>query len=477
MALTHGLGQLHNTVDSMRRFQGGNDALELRQGPKSLHGLRVRGGDKPRALVVLPRRQLRPDPGVIQTGGNRMRLGDLPVLVLQHVRAHAVQDAFGAAAERRRVAGRVDAVPAGLHAQELDGGVVGERVEHADGVTAAADAGDDRVGQFPDVLVQLLLGLVADDGLEGAHDGGERVRADGRADDVVSRGEVDDPGAEGLVDGVAQRAAACFDGDDGRAQQFHAEDVEGLAPHVFRAHVHHALHAELGADGGGGHAVLAGAGLGDDARLAQSPCEQDLAQGVVDLVAARVVEVFTFQPDVGSADVRREPVRQVQAAGPAHVRVVRAVLVPELGVMKGLVEALFQLGHAVHQRLGHVLSSELAEPRRLLRWVPGAVQRCELVGQAGPRRRVCVRHHVGRLRDGGLLLHKVNHVGLADYRSRGGVPFQLTTRHAGQVLLCVLGRLARRCLAQNRDDLTANHHALRQILHGQEMLPSADAEP
>ena len=61
------------------------------------------------------------------------------------------------------------------------------------------------------------------------------------------------------------------------AEHLHAEDVRLLPLDVDRAHVDDAGQAEARAGGGGGDAVLAGAGLGDDARLAHAPREQDLA--------------------------------------------------------------------------------------------------------------------------------------------------------------------------------------------------------
>jgi hypothetical protein len=66
------------------------------------------------------------------------------------------------------------------------------------------------------------------------------------------------------------------------------KDVEALAAHVLLAHVHHAFEAQQRADGGGGHAVLARAGLGDDAAFAHAPRHQRLAQTIVDFVRAGV---------------------------------------------------------------------------------------------------------------------------------------------------------------------------------------------
>ena len=74
-------------------------------------------------------------------------------------------------------------------------------------------------------------------------------------------------------------------GDDLGAQQFHAENVGLLPLHVGRAHEDLARQTEARAHGGGRDAVLAGAGLGNDALLAHALGEQDLAEAVVDLVA------------------------------------------------------------------------------------------------------------------------------------------------------------------------------------------------
>ncbi len=57
-------------------------------------------------------------------------------------------------------------------------------------------------------------------------------------------------------------------GPDLGAEQPHPKHVERLPLGIDLAHVHHALEAEQGGRGGRGHPVLAGAGLGHQARLA-----------------------------------------------------------------------------------------------------------------------------------------------------------------------------------------------------------------
>ena len=83
----------------------------------------------------------------------------------------------------------------------------------------------------------------------------------------------------------------------GGAEQLHAHDVERLAAHVLGAHVDAALEAEQRAGGGRRHAVLSGAGLGDDPALPHPPGEQCLPQRVVDFVRARVGQILTLEED------------------------------------------------------------------------------------------------------------------------------------------------------------------------------------
>lgn len=79
---------------------------------------------------------------------------------------------------------------------------------------------------------------------------------------------------------------AGFDGDDFGAEHFHPEHVQCLAITIDFAHVDDAFEAEHGAYGGGGDAVLAGSGFGDDARFAHAAGQEDLADGVIDFVSA-----------------------------------------------------------------------------------------------------------------------------------------------------------------------------------------------
>lgn len=115
-------------------------------------------------------------------GRDGVRLDDLTIAILQHVRAHTVQHTWRSLAQRCTVTIRVYAVAACLDADQAHALVLDEGVEEADGVGAAADARNDGIGKLALLLLKLLLDLLADDALEVANHGGEGVRADGTAD-------------------------------------------------------------------------------------------------------------------------------------------------------------------------------------------------------------------------------------------------------------------------------------------------------
>ena len=235
-----------------------------------------------------------------------MGVGDLAVLVGEDRRARAVQDGRATGAERGG-AGRLDA-------DEPDVRVVDEGGEHADRVRAAADTGDDDLRERAFLLEELRARLAADHRLQLGDELGIRRRADARADHVVRRLDVRDPVADRGARGLLERLRPDLDGLDRRAEEAHPLDVRRLTAHVLGAHVDDALEPEAGARRRGCDAVLAGAGLGDDPPLAESPGEDDLADRVVDLVRAGVVEILALQVDalprreaLGARDRRRTP--------------------------------------------------------------------------------------------------------------------------------------------------------------------------
>ena len=161
------------------------------------------------------------------------------------------------------------------------------------------------------MLDHLRAGLAADDALKLAHHGGERVRSGGSAEQIMGGFEARRPVAQRLIDRILQCAPTAFHRNDVRPHQLHAEDVQLLPVDVLRAHVNDRLEAQQSTNDRGGDAVLAGAGLGDQARLAHPFGEQPLGEHLVGLVRTAVEQVFALEEDVA---------RQVAAASQRPTR-------------------------------------------------------------------------------------------------------------------------------------------------------------
>ena len=174
--------------------------------------------------------------------------------------------------------------------------VVQIMIDGAGGIGAAADAGNEVVGVVASLFFeQLRFDLGADYALQTRHHVGVGMRADGRTEEierVVGRGA---PISQGFVHGIGEGLTAGLRGTDFCAEHAHAFHIDALAFDVERAHKDNALHAHQGTSRGGGHTVLAGAGLGHDAPLAHVAGDENLPEGVVDFVRTGVVEVFAFE--------------------------------------------------------------------------------------------------------------------------------------------------------------------------------------
>ena len=184
---------------------------------------------------------------------------------------------------------------------------------------------------------------------------------DHRADDVVRVLHVGHPVADGLVGGVLEGAAARGHREHLGPEQPHAEHVELLAADVLLAHVHVAFEAEERGHRGRGHAVLPGAGLGDDALLAHAHGQQDLAEGVVDLVRAGVGQVLPLEVDPAPGPLR-QAVGAEERRGPAGVvGLQRAQFGQEGRVVAVALVGRVQLLEGRHQGLGYVAAPVGAE--------------------------------------------------------------------------------------------------------------------
>ena len=255
-------------------------------------------------------------------------------------------------------------------------------------VRAAADAGDERIRQPALGGEHLLARLVADDRLEIAHHHRIRMRAGDGADAIERRVDIGHPVAQRLVHRVLERLRSGLHRHDLGAEHVHAKHIRLLPLDIDRAHIDDAFEAEARAERRGGDAVHAGAGLGDDALLAHAPRQQNLAEHVVDLVRAGVIELLALEIDLGAATMRGQPLGEIERRRAADVmREIAVHFFLERGIGLGLGVGLLQFQDQRHQRLGDKTAAIDAEMPVLVR--PGAERIGLLHGHAVTRDRFC----------------------------------------------------------------------------------------
>ena len=166
------------------------------------------------------------------------------------------------------------------------------------------------------------------------------------------------PVSHGFVDGFLQGLLPCVNRHDFRAKHLHAIDVEFLPLTIHRAHVDDTFQTEHRGDGGGGNTMLPRTGLGDDAGLAHALGEQNLADGVVDLVRAGVVQVFALEINFRAAEFFGQAFGKIKRRGATDKfsEVIRKVLLKFRVVLRTEI-FLLQFFQRMHQRLRHITSA------------------------------------------------------------------------------------------------------------------------
>jgi len=205
----------------------------------------------------------------------------------------------------------------------------------------------------------LLPRFVADHRLQLRDDLGVRRWADAGADEVMRRLDVRDPVPNSLARRLLQRLGAEIDRAHLGAHEVHPLDVGLLAAHVLLAHVHDALEAEARTHCRRRDAVLARAGLRDDAVLAEPPREHGLAERVVELVRAGVEEILPLEVDpLAGREALREGERRRAAGVRREERV--ELRVEALVLLRGAPTGV-ELVERRDQRLGDVAAAVFAE--------------------------------------------------------------------------------------------------------------------
>jgi hypothetical protein len=181
-------------------------------------------------------------------------------------------------------------------------------------VRSAADASDERVWQATFGLFHLLARLIADDALKVAHHGGIGMRTRRRANAIKRVVHVGDPVAQRFVHGVLEGLCARLHGHDRRAEHLHAKHVRLLSFDVHSAHVDDAFKTIFRASRRRRDAMLSRARLGDDALLAHASRQKNLAEDVVDLVSAGMIELVALEVNLRAAEMIGHALGEIERA-------------------------------------------------------------------------------------------------------------------------------------------------------------------
>jgi hypothetical protein len=120
--------------------------------------------------------------------------------------------------------------------------------------------------------------------------------------------------------------------------------------HIQGPHINGTVKTHAGGHGGGGDAVLASTGLGNDPAFPHALREQSLTHDVVGLVGTRVVEVFAFDVELSPPELVAEIVQAGEGRRTARVTCHQThILVPEGGISLRCRKGRLQLGDGLVQ--------------------------------------------------------------------------------------------------------------------------------
>ena len=98
--------------------------------------------------------------------------------------------------------------------------------------------------------------------------------------------------------------------------------------------------------------------LGYDPSLSHPPCQQDLAESVVDFVCTRVEKVLALEINLCATKLLREPFRKVERRRSSDKLLQQQCqLVAEGGILAGCSVFLFEFQQGCHERFGDKASA------------------------------------------------------------------------------------------------------------------------
>ena len=108
--------------------------------------------------------------------------------------------------------------------------------------------------------------------------------------------------------------------------------------------------------------MLAGTGLRNDAGFAHAAGEQNLTNGVVDLMGAGVQQILALEINFRAAELLREPLGEVERRGTTtKITQQRGEFFSKFRILPRGMVFVFQFAQGGHQRLGNKHPAVLAE--------------------------------------------------------------------------------------------------------------------
>ncbi len=256
----------------------------------------------------------------------------------------------------------LNAFSPGLDPQHGHPGVLQEGIKQSDGIGSPPYTGDEQIRKGFFLLKNLAPCFVPDDALEIPDHERVGVGAVGRAEDVMRGSDMSDPIAHGLIDRFLEGFLAGGHRTDLGPEHLHPEHVQGLALTIQFPHVDHALHSKHGGHRGRGHAMLARPGFSNDPFFPHALGKKNLPHAVVDFVSAGVIEVFSLQVNLGTAEITGQPFGVIQGGGPtAELPEIVIEFTLKLGIGLRAEILLLKLLKRMHQGFGHIAAAIGAE--------------------------------------------------------------------------------------------------------------------
>ena len=345
----------------MGRFDSGNDTLHAGELVTTIDSLVVVNAQHLCATLLVHVAMHRTNAWIVETSRNSKCLLNLSVVILHHQHLGTVQDTYRTLVHGSCCVVGFVACATSLGQYYFHTIVVHIVIDGACCVRSTTDAGNEVVGIIAtNLFFKLPFYFLRNHTLHTCHQVGIRMRSHGRANDIERVAGMAAPVADGCATSIAQCHVTSTNRVHLGTQHLHSFNVGVLALHIGSTHKHLAFHVHQRTYGSCCHTMLSGSSLADDTRLTHLLGQQNLSDGVVNLVRTSVVQVFTLQVQL-AAILLAQALGIVQRTGATHVVLQQGMILGlKLLALDDWEISLLQIMHALVEYLRHVSTTKLS---------------------------------------------------------------------------------------------------------------------